>query len=289
MNSDEIMRTDFYALLDIPVDASSHDIRKQFRKLSKQYHPDKIANQSSDDIDAMTAKYEMISMGYSILSDPELRKEYDQLYFVEKQIKDHGSLKQSFDKYKPQALTEADVLQQQTDFLERQQQFINKSKFSEADTADINAKLKDLIVAREHMPMGEKVKNIDKSISEFRQDNEKKYQLSTVFNPVANNETSEGATLNADTFGSPFADMNNPDESGDVSQKNAEYGFIDQPSIVPISQAAIDSYNIKRDIKTEQKRYDEMTEKIPNWVKQDERAINEKLNESKLVNDILKI
>jgi len=62
--------------------------------MSKLYHPDKITNSVDESVKQSSAiTYELLSLAYNILTDNELRKEYDQLYFVEKQIKNHNSLK----------------------------------------------------------------------------------------------------------------------------------------------------------------------------------------------------
>lgn len=59
----------FYRILDIPEDAEGHDIKKAFRKLAKQYHPDKPGGDSE--------KFRKISHAYKILSNPASRLDYD--------------------------------------------------------------------------------------------------------------------------------------------------------------------------------------------------------------------
>jgi molecular chaperone DnaJ len=65
---------DFYQVLGVPDSASQDDIKKAYRRLAKQYHPD--ANQN----DASAAeRFKEISEAQAVLSDPEKRKQYDQM------------------------------------------------------------------------------------------------------------------------------------------------------------------------------------------------------------------
>jgi molecular chaperone DnaJ len=62
-----------YETLGIKQEASEEEIKKAFRKLSLQYHPDRP--------DGDEAKFKTISEAYSILSDSQKRKQYDQQTF----------------------------------------------------------------------------------------------------------------------------------------------------------------------------------------------------------------
>lgn len=64
---------DHYAVLQIPRTATQEDIKKAYRRLALQYHPDKNPN------DRATAeeKFKAISIAYETLSDPVKRREYD--------------------------------------------------------------------------------------------------------------------------------------------------------------------------------------------------------------------
>ncbi|MEP7162646.1 MAG: molecular chaperone DnaJ [Candidatus Moraniibacteriota bacterium] len=61
---------DYYAILGVSKDASQDQVKKAFRKLAHQYHPDKGTGDE--------AKFKEINEAYSVISDPEKRREYDQ-------------------------------------------------------------------------------------------------------------------------------------------------------------------------------------------------------------------
>jgi len=63
-----------YDYLGVSQDASSDEIKKSYKKLAFQYHPDKNPNNQEAD-----AKFKEISNAYSILSDEDQRRKYDQL------------------------------------------------------------------------------------------------------------------------------------------------------------------------------------------------------------------
>src|SRR5262245_6163436 len=65
---------DFYQTLGVSENASADDIKKAYRKLAKQYHPD--ANQNDP---KAAERFKEIGEAYSILSDAEKRKQYDQM------------------------------------------------------------------------------------------------------------------------------------------------------------------------------------------------------------------
>src|SRR5436190_18199166 len=65
---------DYYATLGIARDASADEIKKAFRKLARQYHPD-----VAKDKKAAEAKFKEINEAHEVLSDPEKRRKYDEL------------------------------------------------------------------------------------------------------------------------------------------------------------------------------------------------------------------
>ena len=72
MASQDWLEKDFYKILGVAKDASEADIKKIYRKLARQYHPDSNPGDAKAE-----AKFKEISEAFSVLSDPEQRKEYD--------------------------------------------------------------------------------------------------------------------------------------------------------------------------------------------------------------------
>jgi molecular chaperone DnaJ len=65
---------DYYAALGVAKTASQADIKKAYRKLARELHPDK----NPDDAKA-EARFKDVSEAYDVLSDEERRKEYDEM------------------------------------------------------------------------------------------------------------------------------------------------------------------------------------------------------------------
>ena len=66
------MPADYYEVLGVPRDASSDDIKRAFRRLARELHPD--TNPDSPDAEA---KFKEVALAYEVLSDPERRERYD--------------------------------------------------------------------------------------------------------------------------------------------------------------------------------------------------------------------
>jgi molecular chaperone DnaJ len=65
---------DFYKTLGIAENASAEEIKKAYRKLAKQYHPDANPNDPT-----AADRFKEVSEAYSVLSDDDKRRQYDQV------------------------------------------------------------------------------------------------------------------------------------------------------------------------------------------------------------------
>ncbi|HIK55378.1 MAG TPA: J domain-containing protein [Synechococcales cyanobacterium M55_K2018_004] len=75
----------YYQLLGITKDATAEDIKRAYRKLARQYHPDlNPGNKEAEE------KFKDIGEAYEVLSDPAKRAQYDQFSRFWKQSGFHG-------------------------------------------------------------------------------------------------------------------------------------------------------------------------------------------------------
>ena len=63
---------DFYKILDLKKNAKAADIKKAYRKLTLQYHPDR--NQGDEDA---KKNFHDVAAAYEVLGDAEKRRKYD--------------------------------------------------------------------------------------------------------------------------------------------------------------------------------------------------------------------
>lgn len=66
------VNSDYYSILGLPKGASLEDIKKSYRKLALQYHPDRNPGDKKAE-----ETFKKISEAYAVLSDPEKKKQYD--------------------------------------------------------------------------------------------------------------------------------------------------------------------------------------------------------------------
>src|SRR3954451_17830275 len=73
MSARDYVEKDYYAALGVPKDAAAADIKKAYRKLARDLHPDK-----NPDDKAAEERFKEVSEAYDVLSDDSKRKEYDE-------------------------------------------------------------------------------------------------------------------------------------------------------------------------------------------------------------------
>ena len=74
MASQDWFDKDFYKILGVSKDVSEAELKKTYRKLSRQFHPDTNPGDAKAE-----ARFKEISEAYSVLSDKDQRAEYDQM------------------------------------------------------------------------------------------------------------------------------------------------------------------------------------------------------------------
>ena len=72
MVAQEWLQKDYYAVLGVPKDASDSDIKKRYRKLARELHPDTNKGDAKAE-----ERFKEVSEAYDVIGDAKQRKEYD--------------------------------------------------------------------------------------------------------------------------------------------------------------------------------------------------------------------
>jgi len=68
------MAKDYYQILGVPRNASEEEVKKAYRKLAMQYHPDRNPGREK----WANEKFKEINEAYGVLGEPQKRRQYDQ-------------------------------------------------------------------------------------------------------------------------------------------------------------------------------------------------------------------
>lgn len=138
-----------YDILNLHPDCTQDDIKRAHKKLAKKYHPDKKGGDSE--------MYQLISDAYNILSTPQSRADYDEIYALSKQAEtDHYMLKtQSMDYLKSQKTTTKSRKDIDKEFkksfedLDRKHKYRRDNEDKSINEKDVGKMLKDLELSRQ--------------------------------------------------------------------------------------------------------------------------------------------
>src|SRR6266567_1039930 len=87
-------KRDYYEVLGVARDCSAEELKKAYRKLAMQYHPDRNQGDPSAE-----ERFKEIGEAYSVLSDSDKRQRYDAFGHAGDQVPDFGgfSFESAFD------------------------------------------------------------------------------------------------------------------------------------------------------------------------------------------------
>lgn len=71
---------DPYKALNLPHTATFAEIKKSYRELARQYHPDRLMSASEEEKHEANKNFSRISAAYSLLMDPQRKAQYDHVY-----------------------------------------------------------------------------------------------------------------------------------------------------------------------------------------------------------------
>lgn len=149
-----------YDVLNVQNDATLKEIKSAYRRLAKEYHPDRNKNNGNNDM------FELITHAYTILADEKTRREYDEIYNLSNQAdNDHFKLKSQSKQYhelatkkNPQSTQNnknSKELDEMKELFRRETEEMNRKHNYSGETKPINQtdterRINDLKMTREH-------------------------------------------------------------------------------------------------------------------------------------------
>lgn len=76
-NAKKARKKDYYGILGVAKDASDNDIKKAYRKMARDWHPDRHSQADEETKTKAEKKFKEINEAMAILSDPQKRKQHD--------------------------------------------------------------------------------------------------------------------------------------------------------------------------------------------------------------------
>ena len=141
-----------YDVLNVEQDCTKKDIKKAYRELVKEYHPDKFGGDAE--------MFELITHAYNMLRNSNTRKEYDKLYKLSQDVEfSHNNLKNQSKQYYEgieNNVTSKSKDEIKQSFNKAMLEFDRKHKFNRNDidnkisSKDTLRRLRDLEQTREH-------------------------------------------------------------------------------------------------------------------------------------------
>jgi DnaJ family protein C protein 7 len=73
----EAKKKDYYKILKVDRNASEAEIKKSYKKLALQYHPDRNSDKSNAEQEEASKKFKEVAEAYGVLTDPKKKQMYD--------------------------------------------------------------------------------------------------------------------------------------------------------------------------------------------------------------------
>lgn len=145
MDTEEFI--DYYDLLEIPRTASDEEIKKAYRKKSKEYHPDNNSNLSERKRLEREEIFKEIATAYEVLSNPKKRREYNVEYDFYQTMFNADGIKNTW--YENTSYNRYDYTNNQEEYWEENNDNKRKktNRYRPKEEPDFKKVLKDIITA----------------------------------------------------------------------------------------------------------------------------------------------